>query len=194
MIGTASHSYNGYPKTIVFSYLEGEINETDLKSFYKSELEKGNNNFLIDSIKEINKYEYEKPFIVNYTFSISNYIKKAGDEIYINMNLNPELSFLKPEKTHKGRIEYKYKASNSNYYELEIPTRFKLKFLPKNITISNSIFDSSIEFIQKGNSLIYKHLLIMNKTALTASDVILFKKEIHKIEKHYKEVIVLTKK
>lgn len=194
LVGTASHSYNGYPKTIIFSYLEGEINDTDLKSFYKSELEKGNNNFLIDSIKEVNKYQYEKPFSVNYSFSIPNYIKKAGNDIYINLNLNPELSFMKPEKTHEGRIEYKYKTSHTNYYELEIPTAFKLKYLPENITVSNAIFDSSIEFNQKENIITYKHVLTMKKTALTASDVILLKKEIRKIEKHYKEVVVLTKK
>lgn len=194
LIGSAVHTYNGYPKTIIFSDLEGEIKRSDIKSFYKSELEKGNNNFLIDSIIEVNKYEYEKPFIVNYTFSIPNYIKKAGNEIYINMNLSQELSYAKPEKTHKGRIEYKYKASYLNYYELTIPEGYSLKYLPENITVKNALFNSSIEFSKKENTIIYKHVININSISIAANKIDLYKKEINKIEKQYKEVIVLTKK
>ncbi len=194
LVGKATHIYNGYPKTIIFSDLEGEIKTEAIKSFYKQELEKGNNNFLIDSIHEINKYEYEKPFIVNYSFSIPNYIKKVGNNIYINMNLSKDLSYTKPENTHKGRVEYKYKASHTNYYELEIPQEYEVKYLPENISISNSIFDSSIEYRKKGKIIIYKHTLKLKNIALKSSEIDFFKNEITKIEKQYKEVIVLSKK
>ena len=98
VLGTAKTSISGYPKIDLFHNLEDENTQTKLKQLYNNKFVKGNNKFLINSFKEINKYHYDNDFIVDYDFEIKNYSKKLGNEIYINLNLNKDLSFYKTDK------------------------------------------------------------------------------------------------
>lgn len=191
--GMGKSSYHGYPKTYLFSYLEGQNKKEDLEIFYKHELEKGNNNFIINSVSEVNKFEYEKPFHVNYSFDIPNYAKSTKEEIYINLNFDQFISELKPEKDEIEELEHKFKSKRVTYLEFEVPNDYKISYLPTDLTLNNDLFTCSIVYKKLGNKIRYKQDITLDFIKLDVKEAIAFRTFITNIEKSYKEVIVLSK-
>ena len=193
VIGSTKTTISGYPKIDFFNDLENENTQTKLKQLYNRRFEKGNNKFLIGNFKETNKYHYDNDFIVDYDFEIKNYSKNLGDEIYINLNLNKDLSFFKTDKKRENAIEYDYKRYFNYTIKLEIPTGYKVDYLPETVKVSNSFLTSEISYIIKGNEVIYNHNIELNFLILSLEEQKKVNKLIKKIERNYKEIVVLKK-
>ena len=193
VLGTAKTSISGYPKIDLFHNLEDENTQTKLKQLYNNKFVKGNNKFLINSFKEINKYHYDNDFIVDYDFEIKNYSKKLGNEIYINLNLNKDLSFYKTDKKRENAIEYDYQRYFSYTTKLEIPKGYKVDYIPESVKVSSSLLTSVITYSVKNNHVIYNHKITLNFLVLSLEQQKKVNKQIKKIEKNYKEIVVLKK-
>ena len=194
LLGEGKAEISGYQKIDYFNILESRNTSDKLKEFYTVMLRKGNNKFLIDNISEINKYEYDRDLIINYSFNINDYIQKSGNEVYINMNLNRDLSSLKIKKDRKSDIEYEYKKSNKYVTVLDIPKDLKVSYLPENIDISNELFSGTIKYSLKDNKIIHEHTITLNFLTLNLDQQKEFNEFIKNIEKQYKEVVVLETK
>lgn len=194
VLGSSKTTISGYTKIDFFQSLENVKTQTKLKQFYNSMFEKGNNKFLISSFKETNKYHYDNDFTVDYDFEIKNYSKKLGDEIYINLNLNKDLSFYKTDKKREQAIEYDYKRSFTYTTKLEIPLNYKIDYLPENVKVSNDFMTCEITYQVKGNNIIYNQNIVLNFLILSLEQQKEVNKQIKKIEKNYKEIVVLKKK
>ena len=194
VLGSSKTTVSGYTKIDFFQSLENVKTQTKLKQFYNSMFEKGNNKFLISSFKETNKYHYDNDFTVAYDFEIKNYSKKLGDEIYINLNLNKDLSFYKTDKKREQAIEYDYKRSFTYTTKLEIPLNYKIDYLPENVKVSNDFMTCEITYQVKGNNIIYNQNIVLNFLILSLEQQKEVNKQIKKIEKNYKEIVVLKKK
>ncbi|MGK0325677.1 MAG: hypothetical protein ACJA1D_001018 [Polaribacter sp.] len=193
IIGTSKAIISGYPKIDVFNALENENTETKLKQFYNRMFEKGNNKFLVSSFKETNKYDYDYDFILDYDFEIKNYSKSLGDEIYINLNLNKDISYFKTDKKRKNAIEYDYKRYFSYTTKLVVPTGYKIDYLPEGVKVSNEFMTCEISYSVKGNEVIYNHTIALNFLILSLEEQKAVNKQIQKIERNYKEIVVLKK-
>ncbi len=193
IIGNSKVSISGYSKTNYFQDLEKENSESKLKEFYNKEFKKGNNKFLIKNFKEINKYDYDNDFVVEYSFSINNYLKRLGNEVYLNLNLNKITSEFKTEKKRKTEKEFDYKKYYSFYTELKIPPGYKVDYLPENIKVSSNLMKCSVDFQLKENKVIYNQIVELNFLTLNLQEQKELNKQIKKIEKTYKEIIVLKK-
>ncbi len=193
LIGQGKFETNGYPKTDLFHALEKMTKQKDLKEFYTYQLRKGNNRFLIDDFKEENKFEYEKDFAVNYTFNIENYVQAYENEVYVNLNLNRDLSRLKEDDKRKSGKQFNYKRFNVITTVLEIPNTMVLDYIPDSFEISNDFFNCKITYTKKDNKLIYKLTVQQKFIELTLEEQKELNKMIKKIEKNYKEVVILKK-
>ncbi|OAD45491.1 transglutaminase domain-containing protein [Polaribacter atrinae] len=193
VFGSSKTTISGYPKIDIFHTLESGNSETKLKKFYKSAFEKGNNTFQINNFKETNKYHYDNDFIVDYDFEIKNYAKNLGDEIYINLNLNKEISFYKTDKNRKNAIEYEYQKQYNYTTKLEIPVGYKVDYVPESVTVSNDLLTCKITYQIKGNEVVYEHEIELNFLVLSTEQQKEVNKEIQKIERNYKEIVVLKK-
>jgi hypothetical protein len=193
VIGSSKTIISGYPKIDVFNGLENENTQTKLLEFYNSMFEKGNNKFLINNFKETNKYHYDNDFIVDYDFEIKNYSKNLGNEIYINLNLNRDVSFYKTDKNRENAIEYDYKRYFNYTTKLEIPKGYTLDYLPESIKISNNLLTCNITYKTKGNEVIYTQEIELNFLILSLEQQKKVNKEIKNIERSYQEIVVLKK-
>ena len=193
VIGSSKTTISGYPKIDIFHTLETGDSETKLKKFYKNVFGKGNNTFQINNFKETNKYHYDNDFIVDYDFEIKNYAKNLGDEIYINLNFNKEISFYKTDKNRENAIEYEYQKYYKHITTLEIPEGYKVDYVPESITVSNDLLISKITYQVKENEVIYNHEIELNFLVLSTEQQKEVNKEIQKIERNYKEIVVLKK-
>ncbi|MFT7352991.1 MAG: transglutaminase-like putative cysteine protease, partial [Flavobacterium sp.] len=193
VIGSGKTIISGYPKIDVFNALENENTQTKLKQFYNSTFEKGNNKFLVSRFKETNKYHYDNDFIVDYNFEIKDYAKNLGDEIYINLNLNKDLSYYKTDKKRKNAIEFDYKRYFRYTTELEIPAGYRIDFVPEDVTVSDDFMTCEITYVVKENTVIYDQTIELNFLILTLAQQKEVNKQIKKIERNYKEIVVLKK-
>ncbi|CAL2063258.1 DUF3857 domain-containing protein [Tenacibaculum sp. 190524A05c] len=193
IIGNSSTIISGYPKVDIFNSLERKNTESKLQDYYNRRLSKGNNKFLIKDIKEKNKYKYDEDFVLNYDFEINNYSKTLGDEIYLNLNLKKTLSNFKLDKKRKNAIEYRYKVSYEYHTVFEIPTNYKIDYIPESVEISDDLIQCSIKYRVEGNQIIYDHDIKVNYILLNLEEQKRVNELIKKIEKNYKEVVVLKK-
>ncbi|TXD53394.1 MULTISPECIES: DUF3857 domain-containing protein [unclassified Polaribacter] len=191
--GSSKTAISGYLKIDYFNALENDDTETKLKQFYNNTFSKGNNKFLIKSFQETNKYDYDKDFIVAYSFEIDNYAKKLGDEIYINLNLNKDLSSFKTDKKRKTAIEYEYKRQYNYTTTLEIPEGYKVDYIPESVSFSTKLLTSKISYVLAKNHMVYTHTITLDFLVLSLEEQQTVNAEIKKIEKNYKEIVVLKK-
>ncbi|MCG1034800.1 DUF3857 domain-containing protein [Polaribacter sargassicola] len=193
VIGQSKTTVSGYPKIDLFQDLENENTQTKLIELYNRRFNKGNNKFLVTNVKEINKYDYDKPFIVDYNFEIKSYFKELGDEIYVNLNLNKDISNYKTDKKRIHAIEFDYKRHFNYTTKLEIPAGYKVDYLPESISISNEFLTCSIAYIIKNNEVIYNQKINLNFLTLSVEQQEEVNNQIKKIERNYKEIVVLKK-
>ncbi len=184
----------GYQKIDYFNRLEDENTEAKLTEFYNTWLVKGNNKFLIQTVEEKNKYHYEDDFIVDYSFTVDDYVKTLGDEIFINMNLNKDLSDYKTEKDRKYEMDYDYKQYYSYTNVLNIPDGYELEYVPEPMDVSNEFLSASISYEMGNNKLTYKHDFTLDFLSLTIEEQKKVNDLIKKIEKQYNEIVILKKK
>lgn len=193
LIGKSKTQITGYYKIDYFVQLEDEDTDLKLKEYYNIKLRKGNNKFLIDSFTETNKYEYDKDFIIDYNFKISDYIKNLGDEIYVNLNLNQDLKYFKTEEDREHDTEMKYKSYYDYKTSLKIPKDYTVDYLPENFSLHNDYFDFDITYNQTEDSILYTHQLKMKFLTLNSKQQKEVNAAIKKSEKNFKEVVVLKK-
>tara|TARA_R110002167_G_scaffold247308_16_gene452936 strand:- start:3072 stop:4988 length:1917 start_codon:yes stop_codon:yes gene_type:complete len=192
--GSSSVDISGYIKIDYFYELEREKSDSKIKAFYNATFQKGNNSFLIDNLTETNKFDYDKNLLVNYDFIISNYAKALGDEIYVNLNLNKKTLVLKSKENRKMAVEFDY----MDFYEyqtiLTIPEGYGVDYLPENIVISNDYLACEIRYELVDNQIIYRHSITLKTINLDLEAQKKMNELISKIDKEYKEVVVLQKK
>lgn len=193
LIGKSKIDISGYNKMDCFNYLERKVTQEEIKEFYNTTLRKGNNKFLIENLSETNKYDYDKNLIVKYDFSINDYAKKLGHEIYINLNLIRDLSTYKTREDRKNDIEY----DHTNYFSYSttfiIPEGYKIDYIPENVKYSNDYISSSIAYEATSKSITYNHNYSLNSISLNLKQQKEVNSLIKKVEKAYKEVVVLKK-
>ncbi|WP_339916104.1 DUF3857 domain-containing protein [Yeosuana marina] len=193
LVGKTKVEISGYNKVDCFNYLENATTNDKIKTFYNETLQKGNNKFLIESLTETNKFDYEKNLIVDYDFNINGYAKKLGDEIYVNLNLILDLLSYKTKEDRKNEIEYDH-TNYCNYTTvLNIPEGYTIEYVPSNVTLSNNYISSNISYKVENNTIIYNHTYSLNFINLKLNEQKEVNTLIKKTEKAYKEVVILKK-
>lgn len=193
--GIGKRTYNGYEKTNFFNRLEKVKTSTKLLEFYKNVLEKGNNNFLLDSIYEINKYEHDLPYIVEYYYNLKNHVRKIDNKIYINLNLSQDdVNLFKNAVPYKTTKEYTHQILGEYFTELIIPKNYQVDFLPNDFENSNELCDVKINYEVKDNKVFYFHsiktkFLTLNKVQQKELNLLM-----EKTQRIFKEVVVLKLK
>lgn len=192
--GNSTAELSGYGKIDYFYRLEKNDTEKNLVDLYNSVFQKGNNSFQITKLVEKNKYSYDKDLVVNYNFSISNYVKRLGNEIYLNLNLNRIITNIKTDDDRTVPLEHDYLDTVIFQNIFNIPSGYIVDYLPENVNVSSKYFNSSIDYELKGDQIVYKHKFQLNMLIFDVDDQKIVNQFIEKIDKQYKEVVVLKKK
>lgn len=194
LLGSGKMVLDGYPKIDFFNSLETIKTEKDKKEFYKSVLEKGSNRCLINNFTEVNKYSYEKPFVVNYDFNIENYISTYQDEVYVNMNLFSGIDNFKTPDDRKSGKDYRYKSHTVLSAVLQIPENTKIDYVPENFSYNQDNFTCTISYqIVDARKVIMTYKILQNFTTLNLAEQTKLNAIIAKVKKKQKDVVVLKK-
>lgn len=191
LIGEAKATYTNYKKVFSeYAKLRADANNTD-KDFFNSFLLKGNNKFTVGEVNEKGFFDRTPSLQIDYTFQIPNYVKTAGNKMYINMNLDKTFSTLIDTSKRKLPIERDYKFVNDFTYNLTIPEGYVIDYVPESMSYQGDLFGFDMQYVSddKQISLTSKvtvnHLLLENNKFNEWNDMV------QKMADAYQEVLVL---
>lgn len=192
--GTGRIKYSGYSRTPVANNLEN-LDKGDKKTFLNLLLKKGNNKFLLDSVTTHHVSDKNSDLVIDYDFSIQDYVVSTSDEIFINPHLKRELSNdLIDITTTQQDIHYSYKRMMSNVYSIELPMQYDVTFLPENATFKDDEFGFDLKYAQTDNRIDIHQEIRINTLLLKAEKFESWNKMVKALFSAYKESIVLGRK
>ncbi len=192
ILGTGESKYEGYYKTYLTSRLDG-LNEKDKIKSLRTFFNKGSNKFILDSISDKNLKDRDKPLYIKYKFNIEDYVKSNNDEIYINLNLDNLYSNDKIKSDRQNDYENIFNVSFSNSVKLNIPEGYKVSFVPQNTSYTFPDFEFEISYIQTESTITLKQQIRVNVLLLEKKYFEEWNKMIDKLNKAYREVVILKK-
>ncbi len=191
--GKGTTRMGGYIKLLYFDLLEQQKTKEKLLDLYNYNFRKGSNKFVLSEYTEFNKFDYDKEFLVDYSFIVRDYISRTGDELFINLNLDPTISSYKSKKEDILDKEYDYKMHITGTYLLTIPEGYTVEHLPQSIELTNEKYSAKILYSQEGNTIVYTHNFTLDFILLKSNELKGFNDFITALEKEFKESIVLKK-
>lgn len=193
VIGSATSKIKGYLRNDMFYNLENITSKAKIKAYYNRKFSKGNNKFLIKSFTEQNKFSYTKDFVLQYDFTIEDYYKKLGNEIYFNPHLNKVLAFFNIKKDRKQKLEYDYKKQYSFTTTIQIPDGYRVDYLPESLHIQDELATVELNYKKEGDKITCIENVSFDFLILSKEDQIKMNKIARKVKKAYKEIIIFKK-
>lgn len=193
LIGKGSMTFNGYNRSDILDM----IGDTTGKSRFeriKATVVKGSNKFNLLNYTEENAKDRDKPYTINFSFDLANFIVKVDKEIYVNLFLDRNFEKLVLEKDRETKFELDYMTDSRAVYDLEIPQGYKVKYLPKNLVVDNDLLLGEFLFEQKDNRIILKARIEEKKIVMDKNDFALWNETVRQIRNNYSETIILIEK
>jgi hypothetical protein len=192
LIGTGYMQFHGFNRTNVIYSLGNKTNKLRF-DVIKSIVLKGNNKF---SLKEFNETDFEnkdKPFQIDFKFEIPNYVINLDNEVYVNLFLDQMVTKMILAKDRKYSYELDHLTNSQAKYILKLPNNYKIKYLPKNESISNPLFEAQFVFEKQSDQIILTATFINKAIRIEPKDFELWNTSLNKIKEIYSETIKLEK-
>lgn len=165
----------------------------ETRELFKKTLEKGSNKFRLDSIEIIDTNNKDKAITVNYQFTLPDYVKSYGDEVYVNLNLTKvdfeDLFEEDREVPFEIDIASEYKYVTNLQFDTD---RYELKSSPEKSSYENELFGFTNEHKAQPGAVIH--------TFRSKENFLLLEKEqfedrndmIKKVRRSFNDSIILT--
>jgi hypothetical protein len=146
----------GKSKTIISGYYHSDLGN-HLLSSSKQELDgflttlnvKGNNSYKAMNTVLTNLDNREVPMIMEYDWEVKNYATTYGNEMYINMILEKNISPNEFKADRLAPFELDNKSLDSYTVILEIPEGYQVDFVPKDKTYTSDFVNFDVKYTQK---------------------------------------------
>jgi hypothetical protein len=150
--GNGHVSLTGYAK-VFNSYQLVKSSEKSVEKYLKRLLTKGSNKFQFGDYEVAHIDNRKKPIKIDYDFSIPDYHKEIGDNVYINLILDKTMTdaLLTDRKT---ALENDYKYINRNVVTFTIPEGYTVQTIPDDSMNQSEMFGYSIRYIAEGSKIV----------------------------------------
>jgi len=190
--GSGQARLTGYYKARLTSKI-ADLDFKKKKDYITSYFSKGNNKFSIQKFEILNLTNKDQALIINYEFTLENYLTNNEDETYLNLFLEKTMSNDKILDDRENDIEYRFKSSITNKTVFHLPQAMQLVHLPQNTSSKNEKFGFDIIYHQEDDIIsmeqnIYNNILILKK-----DDFEEWNKYIKNLNKAYRETVILKK-
>jgi len=193
LTGSGKTEYIGFNRSYLLAQIGDATNKTRFE-LIKSAIIKGNNKFNLKTFDEENKADRDLPYVINFNFDLENYLLKVDKEIYINLYLDKHYENMNIEKDRISKFNFDFLSQINNKYELEIPTNYSVKHLPKDLHLDNALLKADFTFEVKNNTIALHVIIVQKKMILDHADFELWNTSIKKFKDSYLETITLTEK
>lgn len=189
--GNAAAEFNGESKIIledVYASIRNENKSEALSGFLK----KDNDNVVVSNIKNPDFTDRQKPLPVSYDLTVNNEVTKAGNELYVVMDWDKDFGNLEFDDDRKNDYELNHKYYNVTQVELEIPSGYKVDYMPAAFSKKGDGYSFEGSYANKGKSIIYTKTIIINKAIIKKAEFAAWNDFIKGINTFYNDQVVLV--
>lgn len=194
LLGSGTIDSRGYDRLYFVNRLINEPADKR-KEKVKAMLDKGNNKIEFKSVDFFGLENRDSNLYINYDFKLPDYVKLAGEQVYVNLNLEKDLRSAAIDiKKRKGiPVDNDYQYQEIETTTLLVPKGYKVEYLPTNAEYKNELFGFSITYkVAEGKVILVKNYYI-NYLLLKEENFAAFNTMVKELNKAYSEVVVLQK-
>ncbi|MCK7590541.1 DUF3857 and transglutaminase domain-containing protein [Subsaxibacter sp. CAU 1640] len=182
----------GYEKVdFITDYLYKRDSKSD-EEFLNTTLALGNNKTNYNNIKKENFDNKNEALELSFDLEIDSYVKKVGNKLFINLDIDRVLSKSKidiEDKKYDKKIDHTY---TKNYVTtLTIPEGYHASFIPETLSFENPNYGYTITYTQKDNTIIQHKNIYINTLSIKKQDFESWNEFIKSLNKAYKKSIIL---
>ncbi|WP_158534863.1 DUF3857 domain-containing protein [Mucilaginibacter hurinus] len=167
-------------------------NKKNMQQYLRDDFERGSNKFQLEAF-DIDERDAGAVTMVA-DFLLPDYIKKHGDEYYLNLNL---FKFFQNEQIdHPKRkipVENDFNFLKKYVTLLRVPDGYKISYMPPGKSYRNSIWGFNLKYEQKDNWVILTQEYDNNTLLLANTGFSDWNKVLENLYPLYKETLSLTK-
>lgn len=192
--GNVHLELNGYSRSYMVDalYYTGIDKVNDQLKKYMSV---GNNKCEVTALSTNDYNNNDSAFIIDYTFTLPDYVRSIDDEMFVNMHLHKQHLNSRIDTAGKRiaakDIEYAY--SDKVVAVLKIPAGYKIKKLPPDSRSSEGKLLYSFTYEVKGDSIIFTSVNRYDHLSVEPEDFDSWNRQIEALARIYKETIILTR-
>lgn len=193
-VGSIAVHRSGYPAwddAALMRYTSGEDREKTLRKITA----RGSDRYELNDAHFAAEPQAPKSCVVSGKLSLPGFVRKAGDELYLNLNLQRDFEddYADP-KTREAPISYDYRQQQRRVVALKIPAGYKLSYLPPDKSDSeNGLWSYKFHYEQHGGQVWLSREITMNTLQVEPGQFAAHDRLIEGLRDAYKESVVLTK-
>lgn len=169
-------------------------NKENEKKIMLGYLAKGSDKFNLADYNLLNFDNREKNNIIEYTFTIPDYVKIFNDKLYVNLNLSTPYSKMDIDKDSKLYAMLLGKHSRIVIKNtLEIPDGYNATYIPDAAIIDHDQFGFKVNYTLENGKVIYTFEMYIKTLKIEPTDFENWNKLIKALNLSYKKSIELTK-
>lgn len=191
LVGSGQVTLTGYAK-VFNTYKLIKSNQKSIDDYVKRLISKGSNKFYMSSYELSNVKDYNIPTNIDYSFSIPDYYRQIGEQIYINLVLDKTMTDALLDN-RKVALENDYKYINRNVVRLEIPEGFYLNTTPKDVTNKNDFFGYSITYDVRDTEVLVSKVFFLDYLTMPPNSFDAWNDIISEYAKACRKAIILSK-
>ncbi len=193
LVGRGNMAYSGYAKTFA-GYKFDRVNQDDVRKSVEGLTNKGTNKYKLINYEIQDVANRDVPTVVKYNFELPDYVQAIGDELYINLNLDADLTNEQVPADRVAPLEEDYKYELHDRFELSIGDGFKVEYLPPNMSWKTDVLSFDIQYAEQSGKVVYTKTVKMNSLLMWPTQFAQWNDANKRLTEAYKESIVLKKK
>jgi hypothetical protein len=148
-----------------------------------------------DKVEVINTppIDRDKALEVAYTYGLTNKITRFENDIYIDLDWGKSFKDSNIEDDRISDYYFNRKVKNTVVKKLTVPAGYKISHVPTGIKKQHSDFSISVNFEQKGRTLLYTNEIVIKHGLIRKADFKTWNDFIKELNEVYNDQIVLTK-
>lgn len=194
LIGTGHTVLHGLTKSNASNYLD-RVEQKKVHDYVTNLLGRGSNKFLLDKYDIENSADYDKPTVMKYEFTISDYCQRVGDEVYINLNLNKDnQNRVINEQIRKTPHEFDFKYMKTEKVAFRIPDGYEVEYLPANESYDGELMGCTVSYKVDGNFIHYYKNHYVDYLLMRPDQFKTWNQDVAKVSRMYQETVIIKKK
>ncbi|MCM4156674.1 transglutaminase-like domain-containing protein [Gramella sp. AN32] len=161
----------------------------DFLSWY---LSNGNNNIQVANIRTSDLNNRDTILNIEYDIRIKNAVSTFGDMMYLDLDMEKELSNLEFEK-RKSDYQFYAKKNLESTFKVTIPEGYSISSKPQNFKVGTEDYELSINYSEKDGELLYQKQYTIKDPTIKSSEFKSWNANIQQIKNIYNEQIILSK-
>jgi hypothetical protein len=180
LLGRGEYILTGFCKND-FIYRSEGLTSAEKFQTIKNRLEIGNNKFMLNNYKEINRNSIDSSLLIKFEFTLPSYVSNLNGELFLNPFLEKNGTIDDLNENRISGFKTEYKSYSSSNITIQIPSEYKLKYIPKNeqIELDNLSFVSNFTPTESSLNLTYEQIY----------DFIILPRDAYKQIKNYQDKI-----